>query len=245
MSAHGSSHLAKIHVLAKQAGLDDDTYRDTLERITGKRSAKLLTANEATAVIAHFSAGAPIEAAGQRGNGRKALVGPFAKKLQALWIAGWNLGLVHNRDDAALLAFVKRQTGLEHTRFLHDANDAASAIEALKGWLAREAGVEWSTRGTDMTMAEWQVAMAQFAILRKLDVGAPQHIAECYAIDGSAGDGSAGLICFAHTLGIAIGAGEDPNRISKPQRHLLMNSMGARIRKLQDRGQNKDRRAAS
>ncbi|MGC8201033.1 phage protein GemA/Gp16 family protein, partial [Salmonella enterica] len=45
---------------------------------------------------------------------RRDLDGPYAKKLQALWIAAWNLGLTRSRDDKALLAFVKRQTGLDH-----------------------------------------------------------------------------------------------------------------------------------
>ncbi len=40
----------------------------------------------------------------------KALSGKYAKKLQALWIAGYNLGVFRDRRDSALLAFVKRQT---------------------------------------------------------------------------------------------------------------------------------------
>ncbi len=34
--------LAKIHVQVKELGMDDDTYRDMLESVTGKRSAKEL-----------------------------------------------------------------------------------------------------------------------------------------------------------------------------------------------------------
>ena len=74
---------------------------------------------------------------------RKPLEGRFAPKLQALWIAGWNLGLIRDRDDRALIAFVKRQTGLDHVRFLRHGQDATKAIEALKGWLERSGGVDW------------------------------------------------------------------------------------------------------
>ncbi|WP_375640671.1 regulatory protein GemA, partial [Bartonella sp. MM55XZML] len=73
----------------------------------------------------------------------KLLEGKYAKKLQALWIAGWNLGIIRDRSDKALLAFVKRQTGVDHIRFLRDSDDACRAIEALKGWLQREGGVDW------------------------------------------------------------------------------------------------------
>ncbi|WP_409362078.1 phage protein GemA/Gp16 family protein [Bartonella heixiaziensis] len=56
---------------------------------------------------------------------------------------GWNLGIIRDRSDKALLAFVKRQTGIDHIRFLRDSDDACRAIEALKGWLQREGGVDW------------------------------------------------------------------------------------------------------
>ncbi len=52
--------------------------------------------------------------------------------------------MVENRDDAALEAFVKRQTGLERERFLHHQDDAQRVIEALKDWIVREGGVVWN-----------------------------------------------------------------------------------------------------
>ena len=78
---------------------------------------------------------------------RKRLEGKYAAKLQALWIAGWNLGLIRNRDDAAMIAFIQRQAKVDHTRFLHHHTDATSVIEGLKGWMAREAGVDWNDKG--------------------------------------------------------------------------------------------------
>jgi phage gp16-like protein len=131
------SALAKLHIAKKQLGLDDDTWRDLLERETGKRSSKDMSDRERGRVLDVLKNNGfkPVS----KGS-RKGIEGKYAPKLQALWIAGYNLGLIRNRDDAALLAFIKRQTGIDHTRFLRYAEDGARAIEALKaGWSAMAA----------------------------------------------------------------------------------------------------------
>ena len=52
--------LAAIHVLAKKAGLDDDdSYRDMLEQLTGKRSSAKLSGVQRFKVIKHLKAHAP------------------------------------------------------------------------------------------------------------------------------------------------------------------------------------------
>lgn len=43
--------IAVIHVGKKELGLDDETYRDMLEHVTGKRSAKELSISELNKVI--------------------------------------------------------------------------------------------------------------------------------------------------------------------------------------------------
>lgn len=135
-----SSSTAAIHVAKKELGLDDETYRAALVQVTGKSSSAAMTEPERQKVLEHFrQKGFKARSTGSR----KRLEGRFAPKLQALWIAGWNLGLVRDRDDRALVAFVKRQTGIEHVRFLRHGQDAIKAIEALKGWLSRAGGVDW------------------------------------------------------------------------------------------------------
>lgn len=124
---------AKIHVLKSQANLDDDSYRDLLERETGQRSSKGLSGQQRLTVITALEKLAPPKQ-------MQHATGPFAKKLQALWIAGYNLGVIHNRTDAAMMTFLKRQTGLDHMRFLQDAKDADRAIDALKIWIRRSSG---------------------------------------------------------------------------------------------------------
>ncbi len=139
-----TSSIAAIHVAKRDLGLDDDTYRAKLANITGKSSVKDMTEVERQKVLTVFRSEGFKPKADRRPDGRLKLSGRFAGKLQALWIAGWNLGIFQNRDDAALEAFVKRQTGLDAVRFCRDAADARKAIEALKAILAREGGVDWS-----------------------------------------------------------------------------------------------------
>lgn len=156
--------LAAIHIAKKQLGLDDDTYRAVLVRVTGKSSAAAMSQAELGRVLDEFrSKGFRPASKG----GRKPLEGRFAKKLQALWIAAWNLGLVRNRDDAALIAFAERQTGISHVRFLQSAADARKVIEALKAWMVRDAGVDWTFRPEhDILRHECgAIAWAQYRLL--------------------------------------------------------------------------------
>lgn len=134
--------LATIHVGLKQLGISGDDARDLYERMAGERSLRAMTPAQHQSVIGELRRmGFQAPSKGSR----KRLEGKYVPKLQAVWIAGYNLGLIRNKDDAALIAFVKRQTGLDHTRFLRYSDDATRAIEALKKWIAREGGVDWST----------------------------------------------------------------------------------------------------
>lgn len=161
------SALAAIHVARKQLGLDDDAARDLYAVVTGKRSLREMTAGEQDRVVQELRRRGfkPAEKAI-----RKGLEGKYAPKLQALWIAAWNLGIVENRSDEALVAFVKRQAQVDHVRFLHDPADAAKAIEGLKAWMTRAASVDWSVGdhlpdwmrapGAQIALAQWQKLVA-------------------------------------------------------------------------------------
>ena len=133
-----------IHTLKRKLGMDDGDYRGFLRARFKVASSRDLDPAQAGALIEELRA-----LAGPRAEGRssaKTASGKYAPVLQALWIAAWNLGLARSRDDAAMLAFVERQTGLAHTRFLTDSADAARAIEGLKAWIARDGGVPWPTQ---------------------------------------------------------------------------------------------------
>ncbi|WP_062228775.1 gp16 family protein [Aureimonas frigidaquae] len=162
--------LAQIHVGKKALGLDDDTYRAVLLRVTGKASAKDMLPDERRLVLTEFYrlGFKPLDKP-RRIAGKRALEGPFAAKLQALWLAAWNLGLVRDRRDAALLAFVQRMTGIERTEWLREPNAARRVIEGLKAWLERDGGVDWSVTSQQPGWAArygYRIAWAQW---RKLE----------------------------------------------------------------------------
>lgn len=201
------SALAKINIGIKQLGIGDDDKRDFYERLTGERSLRAMRPEQLKAIEDELMRmGFKPASKGSR----KRLQGKYAPKLQALWIAGYNLGLIRNRSGAALLAFVKRQTGIDHTRFLRYHDDATKAIEALKAWLARDGGVDWRAWKDWEPSNGCRIAMAQCLILDPVN----------------------GARDFWPTVCEAGGI-PAPNQF-KTERdwHRVMNALGARIREL-------------
>ncbi len=180
-----SNALKAIHVGFKQLGYDEDMRRGLYEQVTGKRSATDMDEREREQVVSRLRDLGFKKSTARRPSGRLKLTGEYAGKLQALWIGAWNLGLVENNDDAALVAFVKRQTGLDHVRFLKHAGDATKAIEALKSWMARDGGVNWRIGEYDplYKCAGFRIAWAQWFLLgpdampvmRRAQFGASVH----------------------------------------------------------------------
>lgn len=162
-----TSMIASIHVLKKQAGMDEDTYRDFLQREAGVRSAKDLSVTQAGRVIERLK-----EAAGQ-GSGVKGAVagldGPVGSKLRALWIAGYDLGIIRDRADRAMLKFLEKQTGVSHVNFLREPRAGTGAIEGLKSWLARQGKVEWPADSADIVANKRAVLNAQW--MRLIELG--------------------------------------------------------------------------
>lgn len=205
------SALATIHVAKKQLGLDDDTYRAVLNRVTGKTSSADMTETERLAVVDELR-----RLGFERGSTgpRRALEGRYAKKLQALWIAGWNLGVVRNRDDRALIAMVKRQTGIDHVRFVRDPADAVRAIEALKAMTAK-AGVDWSDGKHLPDYARrdgFRIALAQWELLEKAGVRSGGVDGLRAHVTAAAGRGLSGM-SERDWIPIMNGLGNDVRRI--------------------------------
>ncbi|MGD9769905.1 MAG: regulatory protein GemA, partial [Pseudolabrys sp.] len=179
-----AKQISMIHVLAKKAGMDDDTRRGFIQREAGVASARELSVSAAGAVIEKL-----LPLAGQPAKGAVAgLDTPIGGKLRALWISGYNLGLIRDRTDRAMLSFLERQTGVSHTRFLREPAQATAAIEALRRWLARDGKVEWPTADDDDACAKKRAVInAQW--LRLVDIcavtlsypGAPFEELENYA----------------------------------------------------------------
>ncbi|KAA6405768.1 regulatory protein GemA [Candidatus Tokpelaia sp.] len=134
--------IAAIHVEAKRAGMDEDTRRAFMARECGKESCAAMNYEQAHKVILALRR---LPGMAKPARPRSATVsGKYAGLLRAMWLNGYNLGVLRNRDDKALIAFAKRQTGLEHTQFLTDGAEVAKIIEAIKAICAREAGVDWA-----------------------------------------------------------------------------------------------------
>lgn len=99
-------------------------------QVTGKASLTVMTLPELDDVLGHFNriAGGP----------RKAL-SPQQKKIWSLWQQLADRGLVRDRRMVGLMAWVKRQAGVDALAFLTWPQEY-KITESLKRWLAR--GVE-------------------------------------------------------------------------------------------------------
>ena len=138
--------LSKIHIAKKELKLTRDSYEDLLERITGRRSAADCSNAQLDNVLTEFRRlGFRSKPKRKRAGRTRPLADqPMARKVRALWLSLWNLAEVEDPSEDALAAFVKRQTGLDDTRFLR-VDDANKVIEALKAWCDR-AGFKVPTR---------------------------------------------------------------------------------------------------
>jgi phage gp16-like protein len=135
--------LALIHIARKQLNLDEDTYRAVLVAVTGKESCRTMDVTELNAVIQHF------ESKGFKPTGgKKKKLSPRTRhkpeslktqidKIRALWIECYQLGVVKDRYEGALNAFVKRMTGIERVDWLKSGYDGNKVVEALKAMKER------------------------------------------------------------------------------------------------------------
>jgi phage gp16-like protein len=122
--------IAKIQIAKKQLKLVDDSYRAMLVRVTGKSSSTECTDAQLVLVLEEFK---------RLGfSGPKKLSGkPYVRMIYAIWKD--LKPYLDAPNDAALAAFVKRQTGIDKPEWL-DGKAANAVTEALKAWLARERG---------------------------------------------------------------------------------------------------------
>ena len=128
--------LRAVHARRRQLDLSEDQYRDAIERAAGKRSCRDLGTVGLGAVLVELGKLRPAGALPDL---------PGASKLRALWIAGWHLGVVQDRRDSALSAFVRRECGVDAAGWAKS-RDLGTAIDRLKAWIRREAGVVWPQR---------------------------------------------------------------------------------------------------
>lgn len=142
------NHLAAMHVAQKVLGLTADDATALKLAVTGVASAADMTAPQRRQYLAHLSG---LQARAAVGRGEKPAYTPkrpaLARaaddaqderwhKARALWAALAVAGQVHTDTDAALTAYVQRQTHIEHWRFLNS-YQVNGVIESLKKWCLR------------------------------------------------------------------------------------------------------------
>ncbi|ADU63440.1 MAG: regulatory protein GemA [Pseudodesulfovibrio sp.] len=127
--------ISKIKIGQKQLGMTDDAYRDMLMDRYQKNSAATLSFRELVDLVAHM------EALGAQFISKQApksqqIRDPQSRLIRSLWLQLHDAGLVRDSSEAAIAAYVKRQTGVESLAWL-SSPQASSVIESLKQWLAR------------------------------------------------------------------------------------------------------------
>lgn len=132
--------VAKIHIAKKQLGMDDDVYRSMLQSVTGKDSTKLMTNSDLSTVVkALEKMGFKAKTQSSKIGQRKLADSPEAKKIRALWLQLRDAGVLTDSSEQALVAFVKRMTGVHALEWL-DSKKASKVIDALRGWIVRIGG---------------------------------------------------------------------------------------------------------
>ena len=142
------SHLAAIHMAQKALGLSAEDASALKLAVTGKASSADMSAMQRKRYLAHLSglqqnAGLIAPRAQQRPPLYRTVDDADDerwRKARALWHALANANVVHTNTDAALLAYVKRQTKMDAWRFLNT-YQVNTVIEALKKWCVRS-GIE-------------------------------------------------------------------------------------------------------
>ena len=125
-------NIAKIKIAQKQLGMDDDSYRALLKRITGKDSATALTVMQQNQVLTEMErlGWKPKRSSDQYKK-------PTSRKLAMMWRDLHQAGHVSNKSKVALCSWVKNQTGKPNPDWL-TADEANTCIEKLKSWLKRQ-----------------------------------------------------------------------------------------------------------
>ncbi|WP_040728243.1 gp16 family protein [Thiomicrorhabdus sp. Kp2] len=139
------SNLAKIHIAKKDLGMADDAYRAMLLDVAKVDSASKLDFHGQYAVLQRLkelgwkpTRGLKVGVTGRKSGKTYAQKKSQGDKIRALWIELHNLGIVKDKSEAALMAYIKRMTQgkFEAPQFC-DQDTASRIIESLKQWKRR------------------------------------------------------------------------------------------------------------
>lgn len=131
-----------IHIARNDLQMDEDTYRQMLQGLTGKASTKGMDATQLNRVMESMKKkGFCIKPAGKSRSGLPLDTHPQSKKLRALWLEMASAGIVRDSSEQALSLWVQRETGISALRWLSN-EQASNVIEKLKKWQRRATGIK-------------------------------------------------------------------------------------------------------
>ncbi|WP_175716551.1 regulatory protein GemA [Burkholderia anthina] len=129
--------LAAIHMIEKSLYAEDrDAARDLKLHVIGKASSGDMTDAERRKYLSHLHS---VQKSTARPAARRSADDADDERwimARAMWTALAAAGHVRVDSDAALLSYVKRQTGVEQWRWLNG-YQINTVIESLKKWTAR------------------------------------------------------------------------------------------------------------
>ncbi|WP_025121767.1 MULTISPECIES: gp16 family protein [unclassified Serratia (in: enterobacteria)] len=126
-----------IHIARNKLEVSDDAYRVMLQNLTGKDSCSKMDDRQLANVLAH------LRGRGFKISGKSREVPmadfPMGRKIWVLWQDLAKAGLVRDKSQKALDAWLLRETGVAQLVWLQKEPDKAhQAIEKLKQWLSRK-----------------------------------------------------------------------------------------------------------
>lgn len=130
-----NADYAKINIACKELGLDK---HQLISDRYGLESSKDLKPRQLADLYRHFRAlGWRVKRNKRKGPASPKYDEPMAGKVVALWITLAENGVVKNRGNLALQAYVKRMTGVDDLKWC-TAGQLYTLIEGLKKWAKRE-----------------------------------------------------------------------------------------------------------
>lgn len=126
-----------IHIARNKLDVSDDAYRVMLQNLTGKDSCSKMDDRQLANVLAHLR-GRGFKISGKPREMPMADF-PMGRKIWVLWQDLAKVGLVRDKSQKALDAWLLGETGVARLIWLkQEPEQAHQAIEKLKQWLSRK-----------------------------------------------------------------------------------------------------------
>ena len=139
--------ITKIHVAKAQLKMDEDTYRNLLQRVTGTNSCAGMNVEQLERVMDEMKdKGFKVRKASSGRRLSPESKGTGIDKIRAIWITMYQQGFVRDGSESALDAYVSRIVNVSHVGWLKDGN-LAQVLESLKNWHRREMAVKLNAEG--------------------------------------------------------------------------------------------------